>query len=84
MIQIYGQPTCSGCKRAKKLADDYLLKYEYIDITESAENQERFAEAFPGARSVPQISWNSDKFSTYDDFAEAVMNTISGFGEQSV
>lgn len=74
MIRIYGTPVCSWCAKAKELAETNGLKYEYIDLTEG-DNMTKFSEQFPGAKSVPQITWYERHLGGYFEFAKEVEET---------
>lgn len=54
MITVYGKPNCPFCTKAKNLLDKRTLKYEYKDVS-LEENMAALKEAYPLAKSVPQI-----------------------------
>jgi glutaredoxin 3 len=74
MIKIYATETCPWCKRARSLAEQYQLKYEYI-IIYSDELKREFRELFPEATTVPQITWNGNYIGGYEDFKAEIENT---------
>lgn len=40
MIQFYGHPTCTTCKKAEKWLEENSIAYEWINIKETAPNRE--------------------------------------------
>jgi glutaredoxin 3 len=80
MIEIYGNQTCPFCLRAKRLAETYSLKYEWLD-TDMPENLSTMKERQPSATTIPQIWWYGRYVGGYDDFASEIQNTAGGFGE---
>ena len=74
MIEIYATNGCPWCTKAKRLAEDYNLQYEYI-ICNSPSTKAKFREKFPEAKTVPQIMWNGKHIGGYEDFAVEVENT---------
>lgn len=83
MITIYGNSVCKWCIAAKKLAEDYGLAYEWIDL-DFDENLNRFKINFPNARSIPQIMWDNRHLGGYDDFLKEIENTIGGYGQGKI
>jgi len=79
MIDIYGTPVCTWCAKAKETAEAIGVKYNYIDITED-NNMEIFAEKFPNAKTVPQITWHGRHLGGYTEFASEIENTRT-FGD---
>lgn len=79
MIVIYGHERCIWCKKAKKLAEQYELPFEYRD-TDKDENINQLKIDLPEARSVPQIWWNGKHIGGYEDFATEIENTRN-FGQ---
>lgn len=59
MIIVYGKPNCPFCTKAKNVLDQRDLKYEYKDVS-LVQNMTELKEAYPLAKSVPQI-WIGDK-----------------------
>ena len=80
MITIYGHQRCGYCKKAKALAEQYNLKYEWLD-TDTPEIMTTLKEAVPTARSVPQIFWGTRYVGGYDSFAAEVENTLGNYGQ---
>lgn len=80
MVIIYGSPKCSYCEMALDLVNRYQLDYEYFSVTD-VENQIKFRELFPEAKTIPQIVWNGNHVGGYTEFASEVENTINNYGE---
>lgn len=80
MLVIYGNSLCSFCRRAKKLAEQYQIDFEYRD-TDIEENLNRLRLEKPDAKTIPQIWWHGKYIGGYDDFAAEVENT-RGFGHE--
>jgi glutaredoxin len=80
MVIIYGNELCGWCRKAKKLAAEYNLKYEWRD-TDDFEILNELKTILPSARTIPQIWWNEKYIGGYEDFATEISNTIGGFGE---
>ena len=81
MVHIFGTDNCSFCVKAKQLADQYNIKYQYYD---AVENKQQFKELFPNAKTVPQITWNGRYIGGYNAFAEEIENTIGGYGDGKI
>ena len=54
-IEIYTQPFCGYCYRAKKLLDDKGVAYEEIDVMEYPARRAEMVERADGRTSTPQI-----------------------------
>ena len=54
-IEIYTQPFCGYCYRAKKLLDDKGVAYEEIDVMEHPARRDEMVERADGRTSTPQI-----------------------------
>ena len=54
-IEIYTQPFCGYCYRAKKLLDDKGVEYEEIDVMEHPARRGEMVERADGRTSTPQI-----------------------------
>lgn len=80
MIKIYGNQTCAFCLRAKRLAQSYNLKYEWID-TDVDMNHDQLKKLLPSFKTIPQIWWYDKHLGGYTEFARAVEETIGGFGD---
>jgi len=81
MITIYGHERCGWCKKARALAEQYALKYEYLD-TDNKAVLDSLKERLPEAKTVPQIWWGDRHIGGYDMLANEIQNTIGGYGEQ--
>jgi len=68
MITIVGADWCPACKRAKKLAEEYELKYKYVHIPPGQAGWD-LVEAISGKRSIPQVFYH---FGGSKDFREAL------------
>jgi len=69
MIEIYGKDNCPYCDKAKALCErkgyDYVYKLLGEDFT-----REEMMEAFPTARTFPQIRIDGEAIGGYDNFAD--------------
>lgn len=74
MIVIWGTSTCSYCKMAKELCEQYKLQYEYI-LIDSQEKLTELHEVAPGTTTVPQIFWNDRHIGGYTELAQEIENT---------
>jgi len=68
VITIVGADWCPACKRAKKLAEEYELKYKYVHIPPGQAGWD-LVEAMSGKRSIPQVFYH---FGGSKDFREAL------------
>jgi len=68
MITIVGADWCPACRRAKKLAEEYELKYKYVHIPPGQAGWD-LVEAMSGKRSIPQIFYH---FGGSKEFREAL------------
>ena len=82
MIVIYGKDNCHWCQEAKKLADQYSLKYEYKNTLFQDYRTEMF-EKYPEAKTVPQIWWNDRHIGGYNEFAREIENTLGDYGQSA-
>ena len=83
MITIYGNELCGWCRKAKKLAEQYELKYEWKD-TDIQDNHNQLKLLKPDSKTIPQIWWHDSYIGGYEDFAREVENTLGGHGEQKI
>lgn len=74
MIKIYATESCPWCKKARALAEQHNLPYEY-KIIFSDEDKQEFRRLFADAKTVPQIMWNDKYIGGYEDFAAEIENT---------
>ena len=77
-IVIYGSTTCPYCTKAKNLAEQYGLQYEYINIKDSADALTAFEQRFISMkvsvpRTVPQI------FIEYSPFEDEYIGGFEDF-----
>lgn len=82
MVIIYGNNMCNYCLKAKKLAEQYNLKYDWKD-TDIDKNLNDLKLKKPDVKTIPQIWWNQKYVGGYEEFASKVTNDIGGFGEGS-
>jgi glutaredoxin len=83
LILIYGKEKCSWCEKAKNLAIDYGLEFEYKDTGEWSNMEELFIRK-PDTKTVPQIWWDERYIGGFEKFAEEVENTIGDYGNGQV
>tara|TARA_Y100000004_G_C8869376_1_gene392576 strand:- start:742 stop:993 length:252 start_codon:yes stop_codon:yes gene_type:complete len=74
MIKIYASENCVWCKRARALAEQYKIPYEY-KIIFSDEDKQEFKSLFNNAKTVPQIMWNDKYVGGYEELAAEIENT---------
>lgn len=68
MFTIYSTPSCPYCVRAKQLLDSKNLTYEEVNVMESLEAAELFAQW--KVRTVPQIVHNNVRVGGYEDLVK--------------
>jgi glutaredoxin 3 len=68
-IEIYTQPFCGYCYRAKKLLDDKGVAYEEIDVMENPSRRSEMVERAGGRTSTPQIFIDGVGIGGSDDMA---------------
>jgi glutaredoxin 3 len=71
-VEIYSTPNCGYCKMAKQLAEGKGLDVDYKMMGEEFTPTE-FREAFPTARTFPQIIVDGEKIGGYTDL-EKLLN----------
>lgn len=64
-VTIYTIPTCPYCARAKKLLESKQVKYQEIDVSDSASRSKMTA--LTGGKTVPQIIINEQVIGGCDD-----------------
>lgn len=74
MIEIYGKPQCPYCDAAKQLCESRNFKYTYKSLGTDF-TREELLEAFPNARTVPQIIVNGTKIGGYTELVSYVEET---------
>ena len=74
MIEIWGKDNCAFCSRAKSLCEtrgyDFVYKQLGVDF-----EREDILEAFPGARTFPQIKVGGLVVGSYDDLVKYIEDT---------
>lgn len=83
MIKIYGNQYCPYCLRAKRFAESYGLKYDWLD-TDEPENMKELKTLLPEFKTIPQIWWHERYVGGYTEFAAEVENTLGGFGDGKI
>jgi glutaredoxin 3 len=68
-IEIYTQPFCGYCYRAKKLLDDKGVEYEEIDVMEQPARHREMVQRADGRTSTPQIFIDGKGVGGSDDIA---------------
>lgn len=83
MITIYGKANCGFCTKAKGLADQRGLKYEYKDVGINKDTLNELMDRAPvQVKSVPQIFINSEYVGGYNDLVTYLEETgYNGTGE---
>jgi glutaredoxin 3 len=66
-IEIYTQPFCGYCSRAKKILDRKGVDYEEIDIMEHPARRPEMVERADGRTSTPQIFIDGEGIGGCDD-----------------
>jgi len=80
MVEIYGTEVCGFCLRAKRLAEQYQMKYVWKDVHEK-EVSEELRSRIGEYKTIPQIFWNDRHVGGYSEFALEIENTTGGYGE---
>lgn len=79
MIVIYGKSSCGWCDKAKALAEQYRLDYEYRSV-DNDEYKQQLKQMIPDVKTVPQIWWHGKHVGGYEAFAAEIENTRN-FGQ---
>jgi glutaredoxin 3 len=77
MITIYGNNSCIYCKKAKQLAIDHDLEYEW----KSTDNQEILNDLklkLPNVKTIPQIWIDNIHIGGYNDLLSHVLKSKEG------
>ncbi len=86
-IEIYTQPFCGYCYRAKKLLDDKGVEYEEIDVMEQPNRRGEMVERAGGSTSTPQIFVDGQAQGVSDDIAalnrKGQLDTLLGISPAS-
>ena len=80
MIEIWGKPACPHCDQAKRICEQNHYQYVYKQLDVDFTREEVF-EAFPGARTFPQIIFNGGKVGGYDALEAIVAHQKETAGE---
>lgn len=80
MITIYGASWCGWCQKAKGLAEQYQLDFEYKSVDNDTYKQQLKA-MLPEAKTIPQIWWDGRHIGGYEDFAREIENTLGNYGQ---
>jgi glutaredoxin 3 len=80
MITIYGHARCGWCNKAKNLAEQYGIKYEWKD-TDNFDTLNELKLKFPNARTVPQIWWDDRYIGGYENLTAEIENTMGNYGQ---
>ena len=64
MIEIYGKTFCPYCDKAKALCERESYEYSYKQLDKDF-TREEMLEAFPTAKTYPQIKINNTHIGTY-------------------
>lgn len=80
MVTIYGAPWCNWCQKAKALAEQYQLDFEYKNVDNDFYKQELRSLA-PDVKTIPQIWWHERHVGGFEEFAREVENTLGNYGQ---
>ena len=73
IIKMYGANWCADCFRAKKVFEQYGIKYEYIDIDKSEEAKDHVRKVNPnGDESIPVIEYLDETIQIEPSYNEIV------------
>ena len=70
-IVVYWRYGCSYCEMAKRLLDEYGIKYKLLELGRDF-SREEFYSAVPGAKTFPQILINGTSIGGYEELQEWV------------
>ena len=98
MIIIYGASWCGWCQKAKALAEQYQLDFDYRDIDnqsqadidfdyrdiDNPEIKEQLRVILPvtAPKTIPQIWWHGRHVGGHDDFVRAIEETLRNYGHE--
>lgn len=80
MIEIYGNERCVYCIKAKRLAANFGMHYDWFDV-DLSENLNTLKQRLPDCKTIPQIWWHGRHIGGYTEFAAEVENTSGGYGD---
>jgi glutaredoxin len=75
MIVIYGKNNCVWCDKAKEVANNFQLKYEYKNVDDNHEFALEVYEKLPDLQTFPQIWWHEKHVGGCVDFLREIENT---------
>ena len=81
MVVIYGRLSCVYCAKAKMLADQNKIQYEYKSV-DQPEIMAQLRELVPDFKTVPQVFWHGNHIGGYEEFASEIDDTRS-FGQEA-
>ena len=81
MIVIYGTTHCTFCQKAKDLATERGLRFEFRNMDDNVQFYVELKAQKPDFKQVPQIWWDARYIGGYTDFAQEVENTLGGYGD---
>lgn len=70
-IEIWGKPVCPYCVKAKQLCEKLNIPYEYKQLGTDFD-REVIMEAFPDARTFPQIKINGKSIGGYEQLTQYI------------
>lgn len=70
-VEIWGKPACPYCVKAKALCEKLNIEYTYKQLGVDFDREQVF-EAFPEARTFPQIKINGKSIGGYDQLASYI------------
>lgn len=70
-VEIWGKPACPFCVKAKALCEKLNIEYTYKQLGVDFDREQVF-EAFPEARTFPQIKINGKSIGGYDQLASYI------------
>ena len=74
MIVIWGKPACPYCDRAKQVCEQRGYEFEYKQLGTNFD-RDQVLEAFPNARTFPQIVVGGKAVGGYDQFVKYIEDT---------
>lgn len=81
MVIIWGTSSCSYCKKAISLCEQYNFKFEYI-LIDTQEKLQELHNIAPDTHTVPQIWWNNKYIGGFNEFQQEIENTRN-FGQEN-
>lgn len=81
-LVIYGKQDCMACLRVKQIAEIYGFDFKYKDIADQNVLSEMMEHT--EIPLVPLAVWNGRVYQGYEQFSEAVENTMNDYGDGSI